>query len=155
MPNPLLDLSGLPAFSQIKPEHAEPAIEQLLAENRNTIDALLAQETAPSWSSLVEPIELMEDRLGRAFSPVSHMNSVVNNEELRQAYNACLPKLSEYGTEMGQNEDLFRAYRQIADGDEYEKLDTAQRKVIDNAGSVWQEFADPAAAVTMLCKRKF
>jgi oligopeptidase A len=75
----------------------------------------------------------MDDRINRAWSPVSHMNAVVNTEALREAYTACLPKLSEYSTEMGQDEDLYRAFRQIADGAEYVQLDTAQKKIIDNA----------------------
>ncbi len=131
MDNPLLNLEGLPPFSQIRPEHAEPAIDQLLAENRQRIDALLQQDLSFSWENLIEPLESMEDRLDRAWSPISHMNSVVNSEELRQAYNACLPKLSEYATEMGQNERLFAAYREIAE--EQTELDGAQRKLLENA----------------------
>ena len=131
--NPLLGLTGLPPFSEIKPEHVEPAIDSLLAECRATVARVLAEDTSYSWENLVQPIEDVEDKLSRAWSPVGHMNSVVNSEALRAAYNACLPKLSEYGTEMGQNEPLFQAYRQIADGPQYARLDTAQRKVIDNA----------------------
>ena len=133
MTNPLTDLQGLPPFSRIRPEHVEPAVDTLLAECRAAIHRLLEENSAYSWDNLVQPIEDVEDRLDRAWSPVSHMNSVVNSEELRQAYNACLPKLSDYATEMGQNERLFQAFRQIADSEEYAQLDTAQRKVIDNA----------------------
>jgi oligopeptidase A len=133
MSNPLLEMKGLPPFSQIKPEHVEPAIDQLLAANRQRITDLLTANSTYSWDNLVAPIEEMEERLGRAWSPVSHMNSVVNSDELREAYNKCLPKLSEYGTELGQNEDLFRAYQQIADSAEYARLDTARKKIIDNA----------------------
>jgi oligopeptidase A len=64
---------------------------------------------------LIEPLENAEDKLNKAWSPVSHMNAVVNTDELRLAYNACLPKLSDYSTEMGQNEQLFNAYKVIAD----------------------------------------
>ncbi len=131
MQNPLLELSGLPAFSRIRPEHAEPAIDHLLVENRHSIADLLANTAEPTWVNLVEPIEVMEDGLGRAWSPVSHMNSVVNSPELREAYNACLPKLSEYGTEMGQNGGLYQAYKAVADSGE--TLDPAQHKVLDNA----------------------
>ena len=131
MTNPLLEQTGLPAFSRIMPEHVEPAIDQLLAENRRRIAALLDTSDDPGWDSLVEPIEEWEDRLGRVWSPVSHMNSVVNSEALRAAYNACLPKLSDYGTEMGQNEKLFAAYKAVAA--KPDALDAAQRKVLDNA----------------------
>ncbi|HWS02873.1 MAG TPA: oligopeptidase A [Gammaproteobacteria bacterium] len=131
--NPLLGLTGLPPFSKIQPAHVEPALDALLAECRASVARVLAENTAYTWANLVQPIEDVEDKLSRAWSPVGHMNSVVNSEALRAAYNACLPKLSEYGTEMGQNETLYQAYKQIADGPEYALLDTAQRKIIDNA----------------------
>jgi oligopeptidase A len=131
MTNPLLEQTGLPAFSTIKPEHVEPAIDHLLAENRRLITDLLDTVKEPTWQNLVEPIEVWEDRLERVWSPVSHMNAVVNNEELRAAYNACLPKLSDYGTEMGHNERLFSAYKSVAT--QLAQLDDAQRKVLDNA----------------------
>ncbi len=133
MSNPLLNMTGLPPFSAIKPEHAEPAIEQVVAENRQTVAMLLAEAHCFSWDSLVQPLEALEERLGRVWSPISHMNSVVNSEALRSAYNGCLAKLSDYATEMGQNEALFRAFKQIAEGDEYARLGTAQKKIIDNA----------------------
>ena len=133
MTNPLLDQSGLPPFSKIKPEHVKPAIDALLAESRQLVEQLLLQNSQYSWANLVEPLDTMEDRINRAWSPVSHMNSVVNSEALRDTYNECLPILSEYGTEMGQHEGLYRAYRSIAEGDEYQRLDRAQKKIIDNA----------------------
>jgi oligopeptidase A len=131
MTNPLLEQTGLPAFSSIRPEHVEPAIDYLLAENRRLIADLLDTVKEPTWHNLVEPIEVWEDRLERVWSPVSHMNAVVNNEELRAVYNACLPKLSDYGTEMGQNALLFGAYKAVAA--QSAQLDDAQRKVLDNA----------------------
>jgi len=133
MSNPLLELDGLPPFSQIKPEHIEPAIEALIAEGRKAVTDLLAATDQYTWDNLVQPLEETEDRLGRAWSPVSHMNSVVNSDELREAYNACLAKLSEYGTEMGQHEGLCAAFKQIKEGPDYDSLDVAQKKIIDNA----------------------
>ena len=132
MSNPLLEMKGLPPFSSIKPEHVEPAIDALLEQNRKRLKEILSSNQNYSWQNLVEPQDEMEDRLNRVWSPVSHMNSVVNSDELREAYNACMPKLSEYGTEMGQNVELYKAYNAIAEGDEYNKLDDAQKKVIDN-----------------------
>ena len=82
---------------------------------------------------MIHPLEDLDDRLSRAWSPVSHMNSVLNSDALREAYNACLPKLSEYSTEMGQNQHLFQAYQSIKVSSEYETLDEAQKKIIDNA----------------------
>jgi oligopeptidase A len=133
MNNPLLHLAGLPPFSTIKPEHIEPAIDQILADNRAAIEKLLDATTGYSWDNLATPMEDLQDRLDRAWSPVSHMNSVVNSPALRDAYNACLPKLSQYATELGQNARLCDAYRCIAESAEFARLDTAQRKAIDNA----------------------
>lgn len=132
MSNPLLANTELPLFSQIQPEHVEPAIDQLLAEARTTVENSLQATNAYTWENLIEPIENAEDRLSKAWSPVSHMNSVVNSDALREAYNACLPKLSAYATEMGQNEALFKAYKAIEGSAEYASLDIAQQKIIQN-----------------------
>jgi len=132
MSNPLLTMQGLPPFSAILPEHVEAAVDTVLAQNRSQLDQLL-QQTEFSWDNLIQPLEEADDRLGRLWSPVSHMNSVVNTEELREAYNACLPKLSEYSTEMGQNEKLYQAYQSIKDSSEFAILDEAQQKIITNA----------------------
>ena len=133
MTNPLLISSDLPAFSAIKPEHIEPAISQLLDEARSVVKQCLEATTDYTWNNLIEPIENVEDKLNKAWSPVSHLNSVANSDELRLAYNACLPKLSEYGTEMGQNEALCSAYHTIAKRDDFTKLDKAQQKIVQNA----------------------
>jgi oligopeptidase A len=133
MTNPLLTLRGLPPFTAIQPQHVEPAIDAVLGDNRAAIARLLGGGRAYTWSDLVEPLEELADRLRRVWSPVGHMNSVVNSPELRAAYNACLSKLSDYATELGQNEDLYQAYQAIADGDEWSRLDAAQKKIIDNA----------------------
>jgi oligopeptidase A len=133
MSNPLLENHRLPPFSAIKAEHVVPAIDHALSTARNKIDTILSTLTEPTWETLVKPMEDMDALIDSVWSPVSHMNSVVNSEELRQAYNACLPKLSEFSTELGQNETLYQAYKAIAEGAEYQKLDTAQKKVIDNA----------------------
>ncbi len=133
MNNPLLENSTLPQFSKIKAKHIKPAINALLAEARKTVEQQLQATSKYTWENLIDPIENVEDKLNKAWSPVSHMNSVVNTDELRDAYNACLPKLSEYSTEMGQNKALFNAYQQIANSDEYSLLDIAQQKIISNA----------------------
>ncbi|NOX93420.1 MAG: oligopeptidase A, partial [Gammaproteobacteria bacterium] len=130
MTNPLLHLTDLPPFSAIKPEHVEPAIDQILANNRATIKTLLADSPTPDWDTLMLPLENLEDRLARAWSPVSHMNSVLNSNALRDAYNACLPKLSQYATETGQNRQLFTAFESVAKDT---TLSVAQQKAIDNA----------------------
>lgn len=133
MTNPLLEQAGLPAFSQIKPEHVKPAVEQAIAHCKAVIEEALANNQEYTWQNLVLPIEAADDALGKMWSPVSHMNSVVNSDELREAYESCLPLLSEYSTFVGQHQPLYQAYKQLADSAHYQTLDTAQKKVIDNA----------------------
>lgn len=133
MSNPLLNLTGLPPFSEIKPEHVEPAVRQIIEDNRKTTEQLLAETPAGNWEQLIRPLQDLDDRLSRAWSPVTHLNAVVNSGELREAYEACLPILSEYSTEMGQNRDLYTAYKALSEGEAYQALDEEQRKVVDNA----------------------
>ncbi|BCG65222.1 MAG: oligopeptidase A [Methyloprofundus sp.] len=133
MTNPLLSTTELPAFSQIKPEHVEPAIEQLLNAAQALVEQLLADNSTYTWENLIAPLDAAEDQINKAWSPVSHMNSVVNNDELRDAYNACLPKLSAYSTAMGQHAGLCNAYKAIAASAAYSTLAPAQQKVIENA----------------------
>lgn len=133
MTNPLLKVHEFPPFSQIRPEHVEPAITQILTENRKLVAELLQKTQAYTWDSLIRPLEDMDDRLDKAWAPVRHLNAVVNNEPLRQAYNACLPKLSEYATELGQNQALYEAHRAIAESARFQQFDPAQRKILQDA----------------------
>jgi oligopeptidase A len=132
--NPLLEPHLLPPFDAIRPEHAVPAIEELLAENRTAIEALVAQaeRETPTWESLAAPLESLNDRLSRAWSPVSHLNGTMNNPELREAYQACLAKLSEYSTWLGQHEGLFHAWQALKEGPAWAKLDESRRRAVDN-----------------------
>jgi oligopeptidase A len=132
MSNPLLIVSDLPHFSQIKPEHVKPAVEHAIAACKKVIAKVLEEKTF-TWANLVMPTDEADDTLTKLWSPVSHMNSVINSDELRDAYESCLPLLSEYGTFVGQHQGLYEAYQQLADSDEYKQLDIAQKKVIDNA----------------------
>jgi oligopeptidase A len=131
MQNPLLGHEGLPPFAQIRPEHVEPAVREVLAENRARIDRL-ATLANPTFATLVEPLEELQHRLTRTWSPVSHLNAVLNSAELRASYNACLPLLSEYQTDLSQSEPLYAAYRAIADR-EAPGLEAVQRRVLDHA----------------------
>ncbi len=131
--NPLLETQDLPLFSRIEAQHVEPAIDFVLQESRDQVNQLLEANTHYTWENLIEPLELIEERISRVWSPVGHMNSVVNTEDLRTAYNACLPKLSVYATEMGQNEKLFRAFIALESSTAYTLFDHAQKKIIQNA----------------------
>ena len=130
--NPLIGLEGLPPFSKIKPAHVVPALKAAIAECRTKIDEVLATKSY-TWNDLVLPLEEADDKLSRLFSPVSHMNSVVNNDELREAYEQCLPLLSEYSTFVGQHQGLYDAYNELHNSDEFKTLTIAQQKTITNA----------------------
>jgi oligopeptidase A len=132
--NPLLETHALPPFAEIEAAQVVPAIEELLADNRQAVDALVAQaqQQPPTWESLAAPLEALNDRLSRAWSPVSHLNGTMNNPELREAYQTGLAMLSEYSTWMGQHEGLFHAWQALKEGPAWETLDAAQRRTVDN-----------------------
>ncbi|PSJ45231.1 oligopeptidase A [Zobellella endophytica] len=132
MTNPLLTMDGLPPFSQIKPEHIKPAVEHAIADCKKRVETVLARHEEFTWDNLVAPLEEVNDHLSRIWSPIGHLNGVMNSEALRQAYESCLPLLSEYHTWMGQHEGLFDAYRSLADRDDFKKLSLAQQKEVDN-----------------------
>ena len=132
MSNPLLDWDTLPPFSQIKPEHVEPALDAVLADNRAAVASLSAL-AAPDWQGFVEPQETLGDRLHRVWAPVAHLNATMSNPELRKAYNACLPKLSEYSTELGQDAGLQCGFRLLKESAAWKQYSPAQQKLIDDA----------------------
>jgi len=130
--NPLLDFSGLPRFAEIKPEHVAPAIDQLLDENRALVARLLADDVPPTWDDFVLPMEDANERMSRAWGPVGHLNAVMNSPELREVYNATLPKITQYYAEMGQNLALFDKFKALRNSDEFDTLSGARKKVIEN-----------------------
>jgi len=133
MKNMLLEMEGLPVFSKIRTEDIVPAIKTTIEENKTAISKLVQSDTEFTWENLIQPIEQLEDRLSRIWSPIRHLNSVMNSDELRAAYNECLPLLSAYATELGQNKNLFTAYQQIESSQEFSELEPAQQKSIKNA----------------------
>lgn len=133
MSNPLLNSAALPEFSKIKPEHIQPAVEQAIAKCRDTIEALLADNSQYTWDNLIAPLEEVDDELSKVWSPVSHMNSVVSSDALRDAHDACLPLLSDYGTYVGQHQGLYQAYKSIHQSAEFAELTQAQKMVIEQS----------------------
>ncbi len=132
MSNPLLENSVLPQFSKIKPEHIQPAIEQLIQECRDTTEKVLKQSHF-TWENFCQPLSEVNDRLSKAWSPVSHLNAVKNSNELREAYQTCLPLLSEYGTWVGQHKGLYEAYLQLKNSPEFVNYSVAQKKAVENS----------------------
>ena len=113
MTNPLLDFSDLPLFDRVQPDHVAPAIDKLLAQ----ADAALAEVTAPAfpanWLAIAKVLDTATERLGRAWGVVSHLQSVMDTAELRAAYNADLPRITEFWTRLGANEALYAKYKAI------------------------------------------
>jgi len=133
MSNPLLSMTALPPFSLIKPEHIKPAVEQAIADCRAKVEEVLTNSDLASWETICVPLAETDDRLSRIWSPVGHLNGVKNSAELREAYESCLPILSDYGTWVGQHKGLYEAYKAIKASDEFATLSQAQQKTITDA----------------------
>ena len=132
MSNPLLNYTGLPAFSKIKPEHIKPAVEAVIQTCHETIEAVSKIEN-PTWENFYLPQAAAGDQFSRAWSPVGHLNAVKNSPELREAYQACLPLLSEYSTWAGQHKGLYEGYLKLKNSPAFESYSLAQKKAIENS----------------------
>jgi oligopeptidase A len=115
MSNPLLDTTALPRFDELRPEHVQPALNELIAAHRRKLAGLLDDPAAKNFSSLIAPLEEMSHELNRVWSPVSHLQGVLEDPAWREVYNASLPLMTEHATELSQNKRLHEAYQQIAD----------------------------------------
>jgi oligopeptidase A len=148
--NPLLDFSGLPRFSELRPEHVAPAIDELLAAGRAATQA--AAGAPATWTDFVQPLEDANERIGRAWGQVSHLHAVLDSPPLREAYNANLPKITQYWTELGQNEALFAKYKQLRQSAEFGKLSPARKRIVDNA---LRDFRLSGAELDAAAKKRF
>jgi oligopeptidase A len=131
--NALLDFSDLPRFDLFKPDHVTPAIEALLEEARHVVHTLEASSDTATWDNFVLPLEAVTERLGRAWGVVSHLNAVVDTTELRATYNENQPKVTEFWTALGQNLKLFEKYKALQASSEYQTLNSARKRIVDNA----------------------
>jgi oligopeptidase A len=130
--NPLLDFAGLPKFAAIKPAHVKPAIETLMDEARAVVASLTKSDAAPTWENFVTPLDDATERLSRAWGVVSHLNGVVNSPELRDAYNGMLPVVTQFWSELSQNESLYAKYKSLRADAGFKHLTAAQQKTIEN-----------------------
>ena len=129
--NPLLDFSGLPRFAEFGPVHVAPAMEQLLAEARAAVGR--AEDAAATWDAFVRPLEDATERLSRAWGQVEHLHAVLDSPPLREAYNASLPKITQFWTELGQNQRLFGKYKELKVSAEFARLAPPRRRLVENA----------------------
>ena len=112
--NPLLDFASLPRFSEVLPEHVNPAIEQLIADARTAVSVVEKAESI-TWQTVVEPLQDATERLGRAWGAVAHLNAVISSPALRDAHNTALPKVTQFFTELGLNRALFERYKALSE----------------------------------------
>ncbi len=131
--NPLLDFSGYAQFDAIQPEHVTPALDKLLADASRLVAELEAPMAEVTWDNFVEPLESATEKLGRAWSVVGHLNSVMDTPALRATYNENQPRLVEFWTSLGQNLALFEKYKALQASPAFASLSAARRKVVDNA----------------------
>jgi oligopeptidase A len=132
MSNPLLDFSGLPRFSSIRPGHVAAAIDHLVGEGRAAVERLATDASVPTWEGFVEPLFDANERLARAWSQVGHLNAVVNTPELREAYNAALPRVTLYFSEQGQDLRLFARYKALRQSGAFASLSPARQRLVEN-----------------------
>jgi oligopeptidase A len=130
--NPLLDFSGLPKFNAIQPEHISPAIDSLIAEGRALVEQLATATETPTWANFALKLEDHSEKIGRAWSQVGHMNAVVNSLALREAYNDNLAKLTDFGSDVAQDERLYAKYKAIQSSADFAKLTTTQQTIINH-----------------------
>jgi oligopeptidase A len=130
--NPLLDFSGLPRFSEFKPDYVTLAVDTLLKESAAVVERLTDDPAAPTWDNFVAPLDNANERLNRAWGQVSHMNAVMNSPELREVYNANLPKITQFYAELGQNPALFAKYKTLQHAPEFTSLSAARKRIVDN-----------------------
>lgn len=132
MTNPLLQTAGLPRFDSVEPAHVEPAIRQLLDDNRALVARLSSDTVAATWDDFVAPLMDGGERLGRAWGVVGHLHSVMDTPAWREAYNAMLPEVSGYYAELGQNLALFSKYKALRESPGFASLDPVRQRIVDN-----------------------
>ena len=130
--NPLLDFSGLPRFAEFKPDYVTPAVDALLQESVAVVERLTHDPAAPTWDNFVAPMDNTNERLNRAWGQVSHLNAVMNSPQLREVYNANLPKITQFYAELGQNQALFEKYKALKQAPEFARLSAARKKIVEN-----------------------
>jgi oligopeptidase A len=129
MTNPLLAPVALPLFDQIQPEHVSPAMDALLARAETALAEVTQDSFAASWTDISRVLDVATENLSRAWGAVSHLNSVADTPELRAAYNAALPRVTEFWTRLGADERLYAKYKAI----DVSSLNTEQRQAHKNA----------------------
>lgn len=130
--NPLLSPGLLPDFPAIRPEHVLPAVEAVLAEYREAVERLVADPAARDFDSLVAPLEALDEKLSRIWSPVAHLHGVMDSPQLRAVYAEADERITGFSTELGQHRGLYEAMRAVREGPGFAALDRAQRTLVED-----------------------
>lgn len=128
--NPLLCFDGLPRFDEIRPEHIQPAVRQMLADAEQQLTSL-ESDAAPTWNDLVEPLSRMDLPFELSWGAIGHLQGVANSPELRKEYEAVLPDVVKFRLRAGQSRALYDALKAIRDGDNWNQLNEAQQRIVD------------------------
>jgi len=152
MMNPVLYRESLPLFDRIEPDHVSPAIESVLNEANTLIHSLKEMNAPTSWNNFVEPIEIISEKISRAWGQIEHLNAVINSDSLRKAYNDNLIKLTEFYTNLSQDESLYKKYQSLKDSEVFKSLTPSQKRIIDN---VLREFKLGGAELNETDKKRF
>ncbi len=152
MNNPVLNRKSLPLFDQIQPDHISPAIESMLKEANALIESLKKMSSTVSWGNFVEPIEIISEKISRAWGQIEHLNAVVNSDNLRKAYNDNLIKLTDFYTNLSQDESLYKKYQSLKDSEAFKSLTSSQKRIVDN---VLRDFKLGGAELNETDKKKF
>ena len=148
MNNPLLDFADLPRFDAVQPTDVEPAMDSLLAQAQAALDQVTTPEFPAQWKELARVLDVATERLGRAWGVISHLNAVADSPELRAAYNAVLPKVTEFWTRLGSDESLYAKYKAM----NVAALNAEQQKAHQNA---MRNFVLGGAELTGAAKERF
>ena len=132
MTNPLLNFSDLPHFADIETRHIAPAVQELLDRSCSIVERVLSDSSETTWLNFVQPMTDAHEQLSRAWGQVSHLNSVMNNPELREAYNTALPIVTKYYAGLAQNQALYEKFKKLHNSSEFKNLSCAQKMIVEN-----------------------
>ena len=148
MTNPLLDFTDTPLFDRIQPEHVSPAVDVLIEQASAALETVTAADFPARWIDISAVLDVATENLSRAWGAVSHLNSVADTPELRAAYNAAMPRVTEFFASLGADERLYAKYKAI----DVASLNTEQRQAHKNAV---RNFVLSGAELTGNAKKRF
>jgi oligopeptidase A len=152
MTNPLLAGTGLPAFDQIRPEHVAPAMDQLLKKADEALEQAVGPDTPADYDALSAVLDVAGERLKFAWGAIGHLNAVADTPELRAAYNAALPKVTELFTRHASDERLYAKYKAVTNAPSAKNLSAPRRQALSNA---MRDFVLSGAELQGAAKERF